>query len=310
MLIVGLVITGFFILLAIFAPLLAPYGYNQLRGPDGLFGAQQPPSAEHWLGTTVGGYDVLSRVIWGAQTAILVIVVARGALDLRRRHPRAGLRLRRRLARPRARSSSPTRSTPSRRCCSRSSRRSRSAAASPSLWGGILAAAISITVVFIPQYFRVIRAETIRVKSEAFVESAKVIGASTVAHHVPARLPQLDAHPAAHLHAQRLRGDPRPSRRSASSASASSRPPAAEWGYDLNKSRSDVTCGHLVDRALPGHRDRADRARHHADRREPQRPGRPAAARPPTRRQDQTPADAVAATPAGLPRRAGGGADP
>ena len=39
--------------------------------------------------------------------------------------------------------------------------------------------AISITVVFIPQYFRVVRAEVVRVKSEAFVESAKVIGAST-----------------------------------------------------------------------------------------------------------------------------------
>ena len=53
------------------------------------------------------------------------------------------------------------------------------------LWPGILAAAISITVVFIPQYFRVVRAEVMRVKAEAFVESAKVIGASLVAHHVP-----------------------------------------------------------------------------------------------------------------------------
>ena len=46
-----------------------------------------------------------------------------------------------------------------------------------SLWGGILAAAISITVIFIPQYFRVVRAETVRIKAEAFVESAQVIGA-------------------------------------------------------------------------------------------------------------------------------------
>ena len=42
----------------------------------------------------------------------------------------------------------------------------------------MFAAAISITVVFIPQYFRVIRAEAVRVKAEAFVESAKVVGAS------------------------------------------------------------------------------------------------------------------------------------
>ena len=76
MLVAGLVLTAFFLLLAIFAPWLAPYGFAQLRGPDGLFGAQQPPSPEHLLGTTVGGYDVLSRTIWGAQTALLVIIVA------------------------------------------------------------------------------------------------------------------------------------------------------------------------------------------------------------------------------------------
>jgi hypothetical protein len=46
------------------------------------------------------------------------------------------------------------------------------------LRSGIIAAAASITVVFIPQYFRVVRAEVVRVKSEAFVESAKVIGAA------------------------------------------------------------------------------------------------------------------------------------
>lgn len=39
MLITGLVITGFFILLAIFGPLFAPYTYNQLRLDGQLFGA-------------------------------------------------------------------------------------------------------------------------------------------------------------------------------------------------------------------------------------------------------------------------------
>ena len=40
-----------------------------LRRPGAAGGA-------HLLGTTVGGYDVLSRVIWGAQTALLAIIVA------------------------------------------------------------------------------------------------------------------------------------------------------------------------------------------------------------------------------------------
>ena len=77
MLVAGLVLTGVFVLLALLAPWIAPYSYSQLTDADGVnFGAQQPPSPQHLLGTTVGGYDVLSRVIWGAQTALMVVVVA------------------------------------------------------------------------------------------------------------------------------------------------------------------------------------------------------------------------------------------
>ena len=47
------------------------------------------------------------------------------------------------------------------------------------LWSGIFASGISITVVYIPQYFRTIRAEVIRIKESAYVESARVGGAST-----------------------------------------------------------------------------------------------------------------------------------
>ena len=46
MLVAGLVLTALFVLTAVFAPLLAPYEYNQLRDADGAFGAQQPPSAD------------------------------------------------------------------------------------------------------------------------------------------------------------------------------------------------------------------------------------------------------------------------
>ena len=76
MLVTGLVLTGLFVLGAIFAPLVAPYSWAQLRDGHGLFGAQLPPSSTHLLGTTVGGYDVLSRVVWGSRTALLTIVTA------------------------------------------------------------------------------------------------------------------------------------------------------------------------------------------------------------------------------------------
>jgi peptide/nickel transport system permease protein len=177
MLVAGLVLTGIFLFTAIFAPLLAPYEFNQLRDANGPFGAQAHPSANHLLGTTVGGYDVLSRVIWGTRTALAVIVVAvllsffAGVLlgllsgyfggwldrilvvicDAVYAFPSLLLAIVVAIV---------------------------ISGGQSSLRGGILAAAISTTVVFIPQYFRVVRAETVRVKSEAFVESARVIGAS------------------------------------------------------------------------------------------------------------------------------------
>lgn len=179
MLVAGLVLTALFILTAIFAPVLAPYGFSQLRNADGPFGAQQPPSPEHLLGTTVGGYDVLSRVIWGAQTGLGVIVVAvilsifaGVALGLVSGYF-GGWLDRVLVVICDAIYAFPTLLLAIVMSIAISGGQS-------SLWGGIFAAAISITVVFIPQYFRVIRAETVRIKSEAYVESAKVVGTSNV----------------------------------------------------------------------------------------------------------------------------------
>ena len=45
---------------------------------------------------------------------------------------------------------------------------------------GILNAAIALCVVYIPQYFRLVRNQTAQVKSELFIESARSIGASPI----------------------------------------------------------------------------------------------------------------------------------
>ena len=59
MLITGLAITAFFLLVALFAPLIAPYGHAQIKAADGTsFPAQAAPSAEHIWGTTAAGFDV------------------------------------------------------------------------------------------------------------------------------------------------------------------------------------------------------------------------------------------------------------
>ena len=61
-----------FVLLAIFAPQLAPYDPNT---PDWL-AIRKPPSAAHWLGTDDLGRDILSRVIYGARASLMAGVVA------------------------------------------------------------------------------------------------------------------------------------------------------------------------------------------------------------------------------------------
>ncbi|MDN6246198.1 MAG: ABC transporter permease, partial [Corynebacterium casei] len=76
MLIAGLILTIGFIITAIFAPLIAPYSWAQTSGEFGSFGTQQPPSDTNIWGTTVSGFDVFSRVIWGTRTAVAVIIAA------------------------------------------------------------------------------------------------------------------------------------------------------------------------------------------------------------------------------------------
>ncbi|WP_291379566.1 ABC transporter permease [Demequina sp.] len=250
MLVVGLVLTGIFLLTALFAPLLAPYGFSQLRDDSGMFGAQQPPSSEHWLGTTQGGLDVLSRLIWGSRTALYVIVVAVAAsivigviLGLISGYF-GGWLDRTLIVIADAIYSFPSLLLAIVLAIVISGGQS-------DMWGGIFAAALSITVIFIPQYLRVTRAEVVRVKAEAFVESARVIGASNlrimtkhVLRNATRTLPlilTLNASEAiltlAGLGFLGFGIEPTA---------------AAEWGYDLNKSLSDVTSGIWWTSVFPG----------------------------------------------------------
>lgn len=250
MLITGLVLTVAFILVSLLAPLIAPYGFAQTRDAQGSFGAQQPPSAAHIWGTTVGGYDVFSRVIWGTQTAILVIVVAvvfsifigvflglvsgyfGGWLDrvlvvvcdAVYAFPSLLLAIVIAIA---------------------------ISGGQSSLWGGILAAAISITVVYIPQYFRVIRSEVVRIKNEAYVEAAKVVGAKS--SRILFR----------HVYRNSTRTLPLIFTLNSSEAILTlaalgflgfgiEPTAAAEWGYDLNKALDDVSSGIWWTSIYPG----------------------------------------------------------
>jgi peptide/nickel transport system permease protein len=70
----GLAIIGFFALLAVFAPLVAPHDPYTTD----LEATYQPPSSQHLFGTDNVGRDVFSRVIYGSRIAfsITLLVVA------------------------------------------------------------------------------------------------------------------------------------------------------------------------------------------------------------------------------------------
>ena len=64
----------FFILIALAAPLIAPYSYSE----QDLYLGATPPSSDHLLGTDTLGRDLLSRIIYGARISLLVGFVATG----------------------------------------------------------------------------------------------------------------------------------------------------------------------------------------------------------------------------------------
>ncbi|QDB79521.1 ABC transporter permease [Georgenia sp. 311] len=250
MLVAGLVLCAVFVLTAVLAPVIAPYSFNQLSGPDGSFPRQAPPSAQFWWGTTVGGYDVFSRVVWGAQTALLTVVLAVVAsLFLGVALGLVSGYLGGWLDRVLVTVADAIYAFPSLLLAIVVS--IIISGGQSSFLGGIAAAAISITVVFVPQYFRVVRAETVRLKAEPFVESARVLGAST-----PRVLSR-------HVLRNATRSLPLIVTLNASEAILTlaglgflgfgiNPTAAAEWGYDLNRAISDVASGIWWTGVFPG----------------------------------------------------------
>ena len=69
--VVALVILMIMVLVAVFAPLLAPHDPYQQKLTHSL----QQPSSEHPLGTDLLGRDVLSRIIYGTRVSLMVGIV-------------------------------------------------------------------------------------------------------------------------------------------------------------------------------------------------------------------------------------------
>jgi peptide/nickel transport system permease protein len=76
---ISLIFIAFITLAAIFAPLIAPYAPNE-QFKDGLTlqGAPIAPCGNYLFGTDLLGRDLLSRLIYGARTSLIVGIIANG----------------------------------------------------------------------------------------------------------------------------------------------------------------------------------------------------------------------------------------
>ncbi len=172
LMLIGIVITLFFILIALTCPLLQNAGIikdplESLSNP-----IHQAPSVEHWFGTSRQGYDIFSRTLFGSQAALKVVIIATtlslvigvplglisgylgGKVDkillflMDTIYTLPGLLLSVTLAFVVGR--------------------------------GVLNAAIALSISYIPQYYRVVRNHTTSVKNELFIEAAQAMGATPV----------------------------------------------------------------------------------------------------------------------------------
>jgi peptide/nickel transport system permease protein len=244
----GIVITVLFVVLALAAPVISPYGFDEYRTASGeRFGKQQPPSADHPFGTNVLGTDVLARVIFGARTALEVVILAvffslAVGLPLGLISGYYGGRLDRLLVLV-----------------------MDSLFAFPYLLlaivvafllsdkigRGVFTAAVAISVVYIPQYFRVVRNHVISVREESYVEAARALGAKprtvigryvlqNVIQNVPVIATLNAADAILTLAALGFLGyGIQPT-------------DAAEWGYDLQRAISDAGAGIWWTGLFPG----------------------------------------------------------
>jgi peptide/nickel transport system permease protein len=162
----GLILVVLAILIAIFSPLVAPYDPIAMAPENRLLA----PSALHWFGTDDSGRDILSRILCGTRYSLLaalgilamasvlgtVIGLAAGLFggwvdevlmrltDMFLAFPALVLAM------------------------------GLAAALGPSLFNAMIATAL----VWWPWYARLVRGQTLQLKQEAFIEAARISGAS------------------------------------------------------------------------------------------------------------------------------------
>jgi peptide/nickel transport system permease protein len=243
----GVLITAVFVFCALFAPWVAPYGFAQTSANGVDFPKLAPPSSQHLLGTNDQFYDILSRMIWGARTALEVVVasvimsavigvplglvsgfiggwidrVLVFIMDALYAFPSLLLAI------------------------------VFSFLLKDKFGSGIISAAVSLTAIYIPQYYRVVRSTTVSARESTYIEAARALGArpftimrkylfGNVVQSVPV-LGTLNAADAlSTLAALGFLGlGIQPTQ-------------ASEWGYDLSRALDDAQAGNWHPAFWPG----------------------------------------------------------
>ncbi len=247
MLVSGSVVFLLIVLAAIFAPLVAPFSFDTYQDAQGRFPTQGEPSDRNPWGTTVQGFDVMSRTIYGARTALEVVLLAvvfslaigvplglvSGyvggwldrilvlIMDALFAFPYLLLAI------------------------------VAAFLLTNTIDSGIVVTAIAITVVYVPQYFRVVRASTLSAREATYIEAARAMGAKprtiigkylfgNVIQSVPVIATLNAADAILTLAGLGFLGlGIQPSE-------------AAEWGYDLQRAISDAGAGIWWTALFPG----------------------------------------------------------
>jgi len=246
-LLIGALITLLFVVMAIFAPWIAPYGFNQKSAGGVDFPQKVGPGGDFLFGTNIQFYDVFSRVVWGSRTALEVVLMSLALAIL------AGVPLGLVsgyiggwLDRVLVLVMDTLFAFPSLLLAI-----VFAFLLTDKLGGGVLAAALSLTAIYVPQYFRVVRNTTLSAREATYVEAARAMGASrltimrrylfsNVVQSVPV-IGTLNAADAigtlAALGFLGLGIQPNE---------------ASEWGYDLRRALDDASSGVWWTSAFPG----------------------------------------------------------
>jgi peptide/nickel transport system permease protein len=215
----GFVIVALFVLVAVFAPWLAPFPEHATGSPAG--GTRlAAPGVPHLLGTDTLGRDILSRIIIGARTSLVLIVASvAGAVAI-------GLVIgvtsgysNRIVDEVLMRLTDVFLSLPS---------LVLAMLVAISLGAGLEATVVAIMLTYWPRYARIARGETLRFREKAFVEAAVVLGAHrgriALRHIVPNILPTVSVQASLDSGATMLTAA------SLGFLGLGARPPAPEWG--------------------------------------------------------------------------------